>query len=767
MSAGGSRTTSVGGIITLLGALLATSLVAGLLGAGLFMPAVGAAGATARAGVHAFDSLPAELKQSPLAQQSRILAADGSVIATFYDENRIVVPLTKIAPVMQQAIVAIEDDRFFQHGGIDPKGLGRAFLHNAGGDGSNTQGASTLTQQFVKLTQVENCAADNDIACVKAVTNRSGASGYARKIQELKYAVSIEKTMTKDQILQGYLNIAYFGSGTYGVESAALHYFGVHASQLNLQQAALLAGLVQAPTNYNPYYHLQAAVNRRNTVIGRMLALKKITQKQHDVAVASKIVLHKGTTGNDCTSSKYPYFCDYVRRILSQTDGIGAAALQRGGLTVRTTVQPKAQDAAQTSINKAIPLNNSSRVGSAATTIQPGTGKIISMVQASRWPTVAAVAAAKKAKKKLGWGYTTVNWNVDAAYGQSQGFPTGSSFKAYTLAAALEDGMTLQSTVNAPKSHTPIGPFHDCAGNLAGNQPRAGYYAPANDETGALGNISLYSATENSINTAFVTLEQEVGICKVTAMATKLGVHRAAPAAGAKTTALLQVPSMTLGTNEIAPMTMADAYATFAADGERCSPIAITSISSASGTKYAAPSANCTQVIDKGIAEGVTSALQKVLSGGTAAGEGLNGRESAGKTGTTNNSAQAWFVGYTPQLATAVYVGHPVTGFANRPLTGERLGGHVIAGGRTVFGGNTAAPIWNSIMNHIDDELNLSAKDFTRPPFSIIGTAPAPPTPTGGPTGAPTGGPTGQPTGGPTKGGPGKGGGNCHKLVCP
>ncbi len=746
MSTGSSRTTSVGGVITLLGALLATSLVAGLLGAGLFMPAVGAVGATARAGVHAFDSLPAELKQTPLAQQSKILAADGSTIATFYDENRIVVPLRKVAPVMQTAIVAIEDDRFFSHGGVDPKGIVRAVVNNQNGGG--TQGASTLTQQFVKLTLVENCLADNDLQCAKAATDRSGTTGYARKLQELKYAVSLEKTMDKNQILEGYLNIAYFGSGTYGVESAARHYFGTSASKLSLPQAAVLAGLVQAPSDYDPYTNMKAAVARRNVVLGRMLALHKITQKQHDVAVASKIVLHKGVTGNDCSASKYPYFCDYVRRLLSRTEGIGAAALQRGGLTVRTTLQPKAQDAAQKAINASIPYGNKAQVGSAATTIQPGTGKIVSMVQTSRWKTTG------KAKKH--WDTMQVNWNVDEAYGSSQGFPTGSSFKAFTLAAALKDGMKLNDTVNAPQSHTPIGFFRNCNGDPIGNQPRLGYYAPANDEKGSLGKVTLYKATAQSINTAFTSLEQEVGVCKVANMAASLGVHRAAPAGGEKTTALLQVPSMTLGTNEIAPMTMAAGYAAFAANGKYCKPIAITAITSATGKKYSTPSADCTQAISKDIATAVTSALQKVLQGGgTAGGEGLSGRESAGKTGTTNSSAQAWFVGYTPQLATAVYVGHPGKGKANKPLTGARVGNHVLAGGRTVFGGNTAAPIWNAIMNHIDDILSLSSKSFDRPPGSMIGSPPAKPqtTPTGGPTGGPTG------TGTPTKGGGGNGGG--------
>ena len=211
MTSAPGRTTNVGGVITLLAGFLATALVAGLLGAGLLMPAVGAAGASARAGVHVFDSLPAELKVTPLAQQSRILGADGSIIATFYDENRIVVPLTKVAPVMQTAIVAIEDDRFYEHGGIDPHGILRALVNNSQGDG--TAGRLDADPAVRQADPARERLADNDVKCAQAATNRSGTSGYARKLQELKYAVSIEKTMTKEQILQGYLNIAYFGVG--------------------------------------------------------------------------------------------------------------------------------------------------------------------------------------------------------------------------------------------------------------------------------------------------------------------------------------------------------------------------------------------------------------------------------------------------------------------------------------------------------------------------------------------------------------------------
>jgi membrane peptidoglycan carboxypeptidase len=740
----------VGGVITLLGALLATSLVAGLLGAGLLMPAVGAAGAVARGGVHAFDSLPAELKQSPLAQQSRILAADGSVIATFYDENRVVVPLAKVSKVMQTAIVAIEDDRFYQHGGVDLHGLARAFVNNAQGGG--TQGASTITQQYVKNTLVENAKADGDVEAIKAATDRGGTSGYARKLQELKYAVGLEKTMTKDEILQGYLNIAYFGAGTYGVEAAALHYFGVHAIQLNLPQSAMLAGLVQSPSHYDPYLNLSAGTARRNTVLARMLALKDITPVQYQAAVASKVVLHKGKFGNDCSASRFPYFCDYVRRLLSQTEGIGAATLQRGGLTVRTTLLPKAQYQAQKVVDSAVPPGNKRLIGAASSVVEPGTGKILAMVQNTQWK--APAGTSRRAASR--WPYTQVNYNTDQGLGNSKGFQTGSSFKAFTLAAALKSGMKLNDTVVAPHDRTRIYGFRDCSGAQVGKA--GGYYDPSNAEGNESGKITLLKATAASVNTAFVQLEEQVGICNVAETAESMGVHRASPGIYGPTK-LEEVPSLTLGSNLISPLTMAAGYATFAAQGTYCAPVAITAISAATGKKYAVPKSDCHRALSKDVANGVTKALQGVLSGGTARGVASVGRDAAGKTGTTNDSKQSWFVGYTPQLTAAVWVGQPIketNGMHNLSLGSGKA--HRSYGGN-IFGATIAGPIWSSITQKLDDVLNLSPESFTSPPFSIIGSAPKPkpkPTPTGGPTGGPT-------TGGPGNGG----GGNCKPLKCP
>jgi len=296
----GGRATNFANILSLLAALVATAVIIGLLGAALVLPAVAATGAAAREGVHLFDSLPGDFTQTPLSQQSQILAADGSLIATPYDENRVIVPLAQIAPVMRQAQIAIEDSRFYQHAGLDLQGVGRAVISNL--RGGDTQGASTLTQQYVKITLQENALRNNDVVGARAATARS----YTRKVQELKYAVTLEKSLTKDQILQGYLNLVYYGDRAYGVEAAARHFFSVSAAELNLPQAATLAGLVREPGLTDPIHNPDRALGRRNVVLDRMRTLNLITDEAWQAARATKLVTHPRAAQNSCGLSPYP-----------------------------------------------------------------------------------------------------------------------------------------------------------------------------------------------------------------------------------------------------------------------------------------------------------------------------------------------------------------------------------------------------------------------------------------------------------------------------
>ncbi|GAA4350406.1 transglycosylase domain-containing protein [Angustibacter luteus] len=691
------RGSGFAGIIALLAAFIGTALVAGLIGAGLFMPSVGAAGATARSGVEFFDALPTEFEQSPLAQQSRILDADDHVIATFYNENRIVVPLKKVAMIMQNAQIAIEDTRFREHGGIDPKGVLRAAVSNAQ-SGESGQGASTLTQQFVKLTLQENALSAGDEEGALAAVDKN----FGRKLQEMKYAITLEKNMTKDEILQGYLNIAYYGDGAYGVETAARHYFSTTAAKLTLPQAAMLAGLVQQPGRFDPRKNPKAALARRNIVLDRMLQTKVITQKQHDAAVKTKIGLKVRPAGNGCDTSPYPYFCDYIyNQVLdSKTFGPTTAArralMMRGGLTIKTTLQPAAQKQAQKAVSSKVAPTNKSKVAAAMSVVEPGTGKVLAMVQSTRY-----------GRTK---GKTTVNYNVDKTYNGGSGFQTGSTFKAFTLAAALDDGQSLNSIVDAPPGKYKFQRSEFKPGSCEDLRPSN--YDPGNSEGHERGPMTLADATAHSVNTAFVRLEAEVGICKVADIASNLGVHLAQPSAadqpdGKPSSDIRPYGSLTLGIETIAPLTMASAYAAFAADGQYCPPVSITSATTLGGKKIALPKSACDQAIKEDVARGVTSALQGVLTHGTAAGRGI-GRPAAGKTGTTNNSTDLWFIGYTPQLAAAVWFGHPN---ASKPMKNINTGKGSYGG--QLYGATVSAPIWQSFMKAASAK--LAVENFGKP----------------------------------------------------
>src|SRR4051794_24018312 len=293
---------AAGRLIGLLSLFVAASVVAGALVAGLFVPAVAAMGGATKGSINWFNGLQASLPTADISQQSVLLASDGKTqIARFYAENRQTVPLTRISKNMQAAIIAIEDSRFRDHGGVDPIGLVRAAVSDYMGNGTQVQGASTLTQQYIKNLFVEQAARKGDTAGVQAAT----AKDASRKIAEIRAAIDLEKKMSKDQILQAYLNIAYFGNAAYGVEAAAERYFSIHASQLSIEQSALLAGIVNAPFTYDPIHKKANAKIRRDLVLGRMDELKMISARQLAKAVKSRIVLKPRAPVGGCASASY------------------------------------------------------------------------------------------------------------------------------------------------------------------------------------------------------------------------------------------------------------------------------------------------------------------------------------------------------------------------------------------------------------------------------------------------------------------------------
>jgi len=697
LDAMGGRATNFANILSLLAALVATAVIIGLLGAALVLPAVAATGAAAREGVHLFDSLPGDFTQTPLSQQSQILAADGSLIATPYDENRVIVPLAQIAPVMRQAQIAIEDSRFYQHAGLDLQGVGRAVISNL--RGGDTQGASTLTQQYVKITLQENALRNNDVVGARAATARS----YTRKVQELKYAVTLEKSLTKDQILQGYLNLVYYGDRAYGVEAAARHFFSVSAAELNLPQAATLAGLVREPGLTDPIHNPDRALARRNVVLDRMHTLNLITDEAWQAARATKLVTHPRAAQNSCGLSPYPYFCDYITQWLKNLPALGNTTeervkrINRGGLTIQTTLDPTMQLAAEEELKARVPVGTVAKgwdIGAAAAVVEPGTGHVLAMAQNTEFSIRAR------------HGKTAMNWAVDAKYGGSGGFAFGSTAKTFAVAQALRSGMPIDSTIVARPADAHHAAFffpYEFYTKVRKSEKPCRIYKPwpvYNDEGTRNGPISLGDAAAFSVNTAFAGLVAKLGTCAVRDLMKDMGLHKGN---GDQITA--GPSAVTLGSDSTSPLTLASAYATLASGGTYCEPSPVLTITTNDHKTIGLGKNPCRSALDPDIANGVTQILKTVITKGTAAGTGglAGGRPAAGKTGTAGNSLpsggtnETWFAGYTPQLSTAVWVGTPDDPGQTARLENLTIGDTFYPG--EIFGATIAAPIWKQIMD--------------------------------------------------------------------
>ncbi|SEL97257.1 transglycosylase domain-containing protein [Streptacidiphilus jiangxiensis] len=677
----------------LLGArLLGVSTVAGAVLAAVALPAVGGLGLGAKAAADDFNNLPGDLVVPTLSQASKIYDADNDVIATVYSRDRTVVPISKIAPVMQNALVDIEDHRFYQHGAIDLQGTLRALLRD-GASGGVSQGGSTLTQQYVKNVFIEE-AGDSSSGVADATRQTLG-----RKIQELKYAIALEQRLSKQQILDNYLNITYFGGGAYGVEAAAQLYFSVHASQLTLPQAALLAGLVQSPSAYDPVHNPAAALTRRNEVLDAMATYGTISKAQAAQAKATSLGLRITVPKTGCIAAKAgdEFFCNYVEHVLLDDPAFGATAQARqalfdqGGLRIHTTLSPKDQAAEEQAMQAHISARDSAVAVSSM--VQPGTGQILAMAQSRPFGT--------------GTHQTEINYNVNGLQGGGEGFQTGSVFKAVTAATALSEGYPLGYQIDSPAS-ADYPAMTDCNGVVHPAVP-----GDQNDTTKPYGKINMVQAMAASVNTYFVPLEQQAGLCNVVHMAQSLGLgdQGMVDSSGTALTPLSQAQSLTLGVNDLTPLQIADAYAAFADNGTYCSPTALTSVVDAAGKSLPVPSAGCHQVLSPSVAQQVNTLLHSVVSDqGTGATIAIPYSD-AGKTGTTNSEAQAWFAGYTSELSDATVVTDP--NHPTRTLNGVDIGGHSYD---PAYGYLTSGPIWHDAM--------LAAMNGL--PDNPLGFAPAP-----------------------------------------
>jgi membrane peptidoglycan carboxypeptidase len=677
---------SVGRRLTRFPRLLAWSAVAGALVAALAAPLVLPPAYAARQAIYAWEDLPSSLPlDAELPQRSVLTDDQGKVFAVFYGQNRVPLPLRSVAPAVVDALLATEDDRFYSHGPVDLAGLARAALRNS--SSGSRQGGSGITQQYVKNLLLTQARTPDQASKVTEQT-------LDRKIRELRLAVSLEKTLTKDQILERYVNTVNFGDGAYGIGAASLHYFGVPASKLTIPQAALLVGILKSPTNYNPVDHPQRSQLRRDVVLARMRDTGRITAEQYTRFINTRVALTVTDPAQGCGASAYPFYCQWVVQIMSNDKAFGATPearadlLYRGGLTIRTTLNRAAMAAAQTAADAALTPTN--RVATGIAVVRPGTGEVVALA-------------------------TNKRWGRDAAKGETQlvlpvlpAYQPGSNFKPITLATALEQGFSLRTTFNTPDGYKPA--------EL--NYPPGGFHNDNNRNNGVL---NAYQATAGSVNTWYVQLEEKTGVLPIADMAARLGIT-SLPRTGKKAITKRD-GSLTLGAYEVSPIEMAEAYATFASGGIGCRPVGITSVIDRSRVKLAVPSASCHRVLTPYVASAVADVLKGVFgNGGTGAGLGLPGRPAGGKTGTTNNSAATWFSGFTPQYATSVWIGD-LRGGQRYPLHGIEAYGHFIG---TVYGRSVAGPIWQQLMTAL--HTGLPVQDFPAPSTTAL-TGLTPPVP--------------------------------------
>ncbi|TCO50464.1 membrane peptidoglycan carboxypeptidase [Kribbella antiqua] len=669
---------------------LLVSTLSGALVAGLALPFAGLAGVTTKEARESVQYLPQDLKTVPLAQKSTILAADGSLIATLYQENRTPVTLKQISPIMLKAIVAIEDDRFFEHGAIDAKGTLRALLRNQS-NGSVQQGGSSITQQYVKMSLIAKARTVEEVRAATAET-------YERKVAELRYAIAVEKQYSKWEILEKYLNLANFGDGARGIETAAQHYFSVPASKLNLPQAALLAGLVKNPTGYDPTNDLKRAKDRRDVVLRRMQELNVITAKQAAQALKTPVIdpakIRK--VPNGCANSKYPFYCDYIVAKLKENPAFGKTKEERqkyietAGIVVRTALDPKIQAAAEQSIRKHSKPGDSAVA--AITIVEPGTGLVKAMAQSRPY-----------GNNK---GQTSYNYNVEKSYpGGFGGFQNGSTMKAFTIAAAIQKGIPLTYRINSPQTINLSGKdFSTCTGTTSDPD-----YNPSNS-TKTIADPSMIDAARASTNTYFLQLSEQVGLCPIATIAKKLGMYDAQTM-----DPLQQVVSFTLGSaGLITPLMLSNAYATFAARGMYCKPQVITSILSNRKKPISTPGRSCTQALAPTVADGVNYVLHQVMEPGGTGGKLKFGKSDlAGKTGTIQKNQAVWFAGYSTRLAAASVVADADPPAAN--LIGQTLNGKEM---HDASGSGTAGPIWETAMQLALK--GLPASKFVAPSDEII-----------------------------------------------
>lgn len=621
-------------------------------------------------------------------QISYLLASDGKTpLATMYDENRRDVKLADISPFMQKAIIAAEDHEFYKHNGVDLNGIARAFVNNQSGANSQ-QGASTLTMQYVRLAIAYSATHPADVVAATEDTS-------ARKLREMRLALQVDKEFSKDEILTRYLNLASFGNGAYGVYAASQVYFGKPPSKLKIEEAAMLAGMVKAPTTNDPTtkagYPL--ALARRDYIIGNMVDIGAITKEEGEAAKATKMVVKDKKTPNGCvatTKKEWGFFCDYFYRWWMQQETFGSTSYDRerrlksGGYTIVTSLDAQAQNGADKAVRKGLGVN--SKAARMVSVIEPGTGRVRALavnrnfkIDDPKKPQNKINSDPAKAKKKIRGNYpNTVNPLLTGG-GDIKGYQAGSTFKIFTIVAALEKGIPLSYTINSPKQFKSEY-IIDSSSNAA--CPGTHFYCPTNSVESMAGVHNMWSAFGRSVNTFFVPLQQQVGSENVIKAAQKMGIQfRSAEDANFANNkeAAHQWGAFTLGVSATTPLDLANAYATLAADGKYCEPIPVQEIKGPDGKKLDIANPRCEQRISTEVARAAVDAARcpvgdrsstSKCTGATAPNvRGIVGKPVAGKSGTTDSEKTSSLVAMTKQYAVAGIQADP-----DWPQTNQKMG---------------------------------------------------------------------------------------------
>jgi len=669
MSHSHSRAVRPTQLFALLLAFLSVSALMGVVGAGMLVPIAGPTALVAKSAPSVFNELPGDLQNVAPAEESQILDSSGAVIAHFYDKQRIVVPSANISDVMKKAIIAIEDKRFYEHNGVDATGIARAFVTNLGDSGR--QGASTITQQYVRNSLAERGYLEGDADQVSAATEQTTE----RKLREIKYALALEKTQSKDEILTGYLNIAPFGPITYGVEAASQRYFSKSASELNYLDAALLAGLVQSPVQYDPLVHPDAAKERRDTVLAAMLEQNVITQEEYDKGIDTTIdsMLHPTVSSEGCSGaeSSKAYFCDYVLAQFLEDPTFGETRTERErmlktqGITIRTTMDPTMQNAAFSSLTNTIPVGDASGLNDALVSLDPRSGRVLAMAQNTTYG--------------IESGETMSNYSADG------NFQVGSTFKVFTLLEWFKEGHSAYETVGSNNTFYGNGSFK-CGGRAIYTD---GYQV--NDLAGKTGTMNVVRATGQSVNQAFVNMASRVDFCAIFDTAYNMGITEDGEVPS-------PFPANILGSVSSSPLQMASVFGAIANSGQQCTPQSIESVTDRDENVLKEFSADCKEVISADVAN-KTAALLTASAGQYYTSTRLgDGRPFAAKSGTTDGHANTWLTGFTPSVVTSAWVGHGAN-------SSQEVGSVTINGkyygeiyGETFVGQNIWAPYMTQIL---------------------------------------------------------------------